>query len=90
MRQLVWLAEKARYNTSQTAGKVGRKGQVQYKSDNIWHSTLGREQSEQVRVFSYVTSSIKCIHALLPVRAQTTREGDSYPRNPSDFTPPEK
>jgi hypothetical protein len=28
------LAERARYSTSQTAGMVGRKGQVQYKSDS--------------------------------------------------------
>jgi hypothetical protein len=34
VRQLVWLAEKARYSTSQTAGMIGRKGQIQYKSDS--------------------------------------------------------
>jgi hypothetical protein len=34
VRQLVWLAEKASYNTSKTAGMVGRKGQVQYKLDS--------------------------------------------------------
>jgi hypothetical protein len=35
-QQLDGLAEKARYSTSQTAGMIGRKGQVQYKSDS-WY-----------------------------------------------------
>ncbi len=56
--QLVGLAEKARYSTSQTAGMVGRKGQVQYKSDS-WYGWQKRPGTVQLRRLAWLAEKAR-------------------------------